>query len=223
MNVSYAIEGYLTHIQTTILADFSDMMLSGFVYDESMDFQARASSFIRKQPEFQKLEGQVINDWAFLVWSRGDLNMGHQGRPLTVSISSNNDDVIDTTAIMRMATIDVPIKIYTNNVERAETIEEYFHVMTGELTHFEADYGAHGIMKCSVTPDTSTTFEKEELENVGSTIGIGLTATLHFPVILPGKTASRIEHINSRIWDGLDDSDENMKILSNEWVLTEPI
>ena len=222
MNVTYAIQGYLDHVQNTLLADFSDIMLSGFVYDESMDFAARASSFIRKQPEFQKVEGQAPNDWAFLVWSRGDLNMGPQGRPLQISIASNNDGIIDTTAKMRMATMDVQIKIYTNNVEKGEDIEEYFHVMSGEFARFNADYGSLGIMQCSIHPDTSTTFEKEELEQVGSTIGIGLGGVLHFPVILPGQTVSRIEHIHSKIWDGIDDSDENMTILSDEWVLTEP-
>ena len=142
MNVSYAVEGYLTHIRDNLLADFSAVMLSGFVYDEGMDFNSRASSYIRKQPQFQKTEGQPVIDWAFIVWSRGDLNVGKHGRPLSISVSTNNDDVIDAVTTMRMATLDVQIKVYTNNVELGETIEEYFHVMSGEYSKFTAEMSA---------------------------------------------------------------------------------
>ena len=223
MTVSYAIEGYLNFLKDTVLGDFSDIVLSGFVYDESMDFNARASSFIRKQAEFQKEEGSPITDWAFIVWNRGDIGSSFTSRPQKISIATNNDDVIDATATMKMGTIEVQVKVYTNNVEIGEHIEEYLHVLSGEMVSFEANYIAFGeIMKCSADPSTSTTFEKEELAEVGSTIGIGLSTTIHFPVIVRQRSATRIEHIHSIIYDGLYFEDENKQELYNEWILTEP-
>ena len=223
MIVTYAIEGYLKFMKETLLSDFSDILLNGYVYDESMDFNSRASAFIRKQMEFQKAEGTEVTDWAFIVWSRGDLSSSFTSRPTKISIDSNNDGVLDSTATMKMGAVEVQMKVYTNNVELAETIEEYFHVYSGELTHFDANYVHYGkIMKCSVDPDTTTTFEKEELAEVGSTIGIGINGNIHFPVIVGKQTVARIEHIHSIIWDGLSFEDENKQKLYDEWILTPP-
>ena len=223
MTVSYAIEGYLNFIKDTLLSDFSDIVLNGFVYDESLDFNLRASSFIRKQAEFQKAEGTKVTDWAFIVWNRSDLGSSYTSRPQTISMASNNDDVIDSTATMKMGTVEVQVKVFTNNVELGEHIEEYFHVLSGELISFEANYVAYGeTMKCSSDPSTTCSFEKEEIANVGSTIGIGLTSTIHFPIIVRTRTAKRIEHIHSVIWDGLYFEDPNKQELYNEWILTEP-
>ena len=223
MTVTFAIEGYLNFIKDDLLADFSDVMIDAFVYDEGMAFNDRASSFIRKQLEFQKEEGKTVTDWAFIVWNRGDLDISKSSRPLKISVDLDGDDMIDSVTTMKTAGLDIQIKVYTNNVELGETIEEYFHVLSGELVSYEADYQHFGKMQCSVDPSTTTTFEKEELAEVGSVIGIGVSGTIHFPVILPVKGAQIIKNIHSKIWDGYGDEDENAIILTDEWIPEEPV
>ena len=222
MNVTYAIEGYLDHVKNTLLQDFSGVMLNAYIYDEALEFGNRASSFIRKQLEFQKEEGQPVTDWAFLVWNRGDLDASNSSRPLKISVDTDGDGIINSTTTMKTASLEIQIKIYTNSVELGETIEEYFHILSGELTSYVADYKAFGDMKCSSNPSTTTTFEKEELNEVGSVIGIGLSASIHFPVLLPVKDAKIIEFINNKIWDGFDDLDENKVLLDDMWIPSEP-
>ena len=222
MNVTYAIEGYLNFIKDDLLEDFSHVMLDTFVYDEGMTFSNRASSFIRKQLEFQKAEGTPVTDWAFIVWSRGDLDISKSSRPLKITVDTTGNGVIDSVTTMKHAGLDIQLKVYTNNVELGETIEEYFHVLSGELVSYEADYKALGIMKCSVDPSTTSTFEKEELAEVGSVIGIGVSGMIHFPVILPTKEARIIEYIHNKIWDGYDEQDENAIVMSDEWIPSEP-
>ena len=181
MTVSYAIEGYLNFIKDSVLSDFSDIVLSGFVYDESLEFNARASSFIRKQIEFQKAEGTPVTDWAFIVWNRSNLGASFTSRPQVVTIDTTDDDIPDSKATMKMGTLEIELKVFTNNVEVGEYIEEYLHVLSGELVSFEANYVEYGeTMRCSADPTSATTFEKEELAEVGSTIGIGITSTIHY-------------------------------------------
>jgi len=201
MNVSSAIIGYLNHIRLETLSEFT--ILDNYIYDESLDFRGRASQFIAREDVFQKLEGKAPKDWIFIIWNRGSLitNDTSHNRPLRVTVGTIDPKKIDSECKVRMGKIDVEMKIVTNNIEIAERIEEWLHVLAGESVVYEADYGTElGVMKCSIDSEASTSFEKEDLAEVGSTISIGLQATISFPVIIGLKKADIIEHIHNNIW-----------------------
>ena len=222
MNVSAAILGFLNHVKDVTLEPFE--ILDVFVYDENLDFRGRASQYIAREGIFQKLEGRPPKDWIFIIWNRGSLstNSSSHNRILDVSLGINDPDVIDAEVRMRMAMIDVELKIVTNNIDIAENIEEWLHVMSGELLTFDADYGDPlGIMDCSIDADTTTTFEKEDLNEVGSLMSVGITGVISFPIFLKPKQASIIEHIHNKIYDSVR-VDYDAPILSDEWIPDEP-
>ena len=222
MNVSKAITGFLYHIKDNTLSHFD--LLDVFVYDEGLDFRGRASQYIAREGIFQQIEGQTPNDWAFIIWNRGGLtsNDTSHNRILEVSLGQVDRDIIDSTVTMRMAKVDVEIKIVTNNIELAENIEEWLHVLSGETVVFTADYGTpFDDMECSAEPDASTSFDKEDLNEVGSVISIGLSSTISFPVFLDPKQASIIKFIHNKIYDSLK-VDYTAPVLSDEWIPNAP-
>ena len=141
MNVSVAITGFLNHIKEETLNHFD--ILDIFVYDENLDFRGRASQYISREGIFQQIEGGTPNDWIFIIWNRGSLmtNDTSHNRIVSVTLDSANLGEIDSDVIMRMAKVDIELKIVTNNIDIAENIEEWLHVLSGESVSFEADYG----------------------------------------------------------------------------------
>jgi len=216
MNVSSAVVGYLDYMKDVILESFD--ILDTYVYDENLDFRGRASQFIAREGVFQKLEGEQPKDWVFIIWNRGSLvtNDTSHNRVMKISVGTVNKNLVDSESVMRMAKLDVEMKIVTNNIDIAERIEEWLHVLSGETVTFEADYGSElGVMKCSVDADTTTSFEKEDLAEVGSTMSIGLQATISFPVILGVRKANIIKHIHNRLWGSVRINSEG---LSDDWI-----
>lgn len=207
MNTSKAIIGLLDKIRTTTLQHFE--VLDAYIYDETLDFRGRASQYIARQDVFQQLEGKPPKNWVFMIWNRSSLmNSNYNNRPMEITIDSTGVGThADSTTNMRMASLDIELKIVTNNIEIAETIEEHLYVNTGEFVVFEADYGEHGIITCSAQPDTTTSFEKEDIQEVGPVIGIGTTININYPVIMPTKIAPVIETIDYRLWAGVKDID----------------
>lgn len=220
MNVSAAILGYLNFIKDQTLSHFD--ILDVFVFDESLDFRGRASQYIAREGVFQKEEGTPPKDWIFIIWNRGSLstNDTSHNRVLNVTLPEiSGGEYIDSISTMRMATLSLELKIVTNNIELAEEIEEWLHVLSGELVSFEADYGEpFGIINCSSQAETSTTFEKEDINEVGSTMAIGLQADISFPIILAPKKAKIIKHIHSKIYSSLDKG----SLESDEWIKDPP-
>lgn len=222
MNVSKAISGFLSHIKDNTLSHFD--LLDVFVYDEGLDFRGRASQYIAREGVFQQMEGSSPNDWVFIIWNRSGLtsNDTSHNRILEVTIGQIDPNIIDTSVTMRMAKVDVEIKVVTNNIELAENIEEWLHVLNGETIAFSADYGApFDVMECSAEADSTTSFDKEDLNEVGSVISIGLSSTISFPVFLDPKQAKIIKHIHNKIYDALY-VDYSAPILSDEWIPDAP-
>jgi len=219
MNVSSAITGFLSHIKETTLVDF-EMIGLEFIFDENLDFRGRTSQFVARRNEYQKTEGNQPTDWAYIIWNRGSLASSDVlNRPLRVGTSNTANELTGVSDI-RYASLDVELKIVTNNTEIAETIEEYLHVTTGERVTFIADYGTpFGDFACSASGESSTTFEREELTEVGSVTAIGLSSVIHFPIILPSEAVKRIEHIHNKIYDNFQ-PEENL--VSDDWVVSQP-
>lgn len=204
MNTSRAIIGLLDTVRNTTLKHFD--VLDTYIYDESLDFRGRASQYIAREDVFQQLEGTPPKDWIFIIWNRSSLmSSNYNNRPLGITVNSLDNDAphADSTTNMRMASLDVEMKIVTNNIEIAETIEEHLYVNTGEFVVYEADYGSLGKITCSAQPDTDTSWEKEDINEVGPVIGIGITININFPVIMPPEIASVIESIDYRLWAGV--------------------
>jgi len=214
MNVNSAIGGLLSHIKDVTLSSFS--ILDMFIYDEQLDFSRRAKQYITRESVFQQVEGGTQNDWVFIIWNRGDLqtNSTSHNRPLSVSVGTIDPNLIDSEVKMRMASMEIEMKIITNNIDLAERIEEYLHVECGETTTYQADYGVLGIMECSADAESSTSFEKEEIESHGSVISVGLNSTISFPVFLGINPANTIGTIDYNIYESIN-ADYNSNLLSS--------
>jgi hypothetical protein len=202
LNVSNAVVGYLNRIKDGILAHFD--VLDTFIYDESLDFRGRASQYLARESVFQKLEGETPKDWVFIIWNRGSISeSGLNNRVQEIQYESPDAGYpghADSTVLYRLASIDIELKIVTNNISIAEYIEEYLYVLVGELATFDADYGEYGIWKCAATPAKTTSFEKEDINELGPVIGVGLSTALEFPVLLPAKKGNLILEINEKLW-----------------------
>jgi hypothetical protein len=141
---------------------------------------------------------------------------------MDVTMGLNDPEVIDSEVRMRMAKLDIELKIVTNNIDIAETLEEWLHIRTGELLTFSADYGTEfGIMECSAEADMSTTFEKEDINELGSLMSVGTAATISFPIFLVPNEAKIIEHIHSKIYDSAS-INYDAQVLSDEWIPDAP-
>lgn len=201
-NTEAAIVGLLDKVRLSTLEHFT--VLDTYIYDEGLDFRGRASQFITREGIFQQLEGKPSNDWVFIIWNRSSLqNSNYNNRPIEISANFEDPDGpnrANSTANMRMASLDIEFKIVTNNMSIAESIEEHLYVNTGEFLVYEADYGDLGIFTLGAMPGTNTSFEKEDLGENGPVIGIGLTVNIEFPVIMPFNMSSVIETINYKLW-----------------------
>jgi len=209
MNVSSAILGLLDFIKDDLLQKFE--VVDTFIYDENLDFRGRASQYISRTGIFQRAEGETPKDWILLIWNRSSINdSNYNNRPYAVTARFDNltsldeEDYPNSTALTRLASIDVEIKMTTNNINIAERLEEYFYVKSGEMIDFEADYGDIGLVRCSAQPSRTTTFEKEDMNELGPVIAVGLTVNLNFPVVLDFELAPVIENINERLWVSLE-------------------
>lgn len=202
MNVSYVIQGLLDKVRTETLSHFT--VLDSYIYDENLDFRGRASQWLAREGIFQKYEGEIPNDWVFIIWNRSSIqNSNYNNRPMQMKVATPNspDGKADAISTYRSASINVGFKIVTNNMNIAETIEEHLYVNTGELTTFAASYEVFGVdVECSASPDTTTTFEKEDLNELGPVIGVGVDIVVEFPVIMPVDPIHRINIINEKIW-----------------------
>lgn len=200
MNVSYAVKGILEKVRTETLKHFD--VLDIYIYDETLDFRGRASQWIAREGVFQQFEGEMAKDWIFIIWNRSSLQKSnYQNRPMEVSANMTDPNgYADSRTTMRMASLDVEFKIVTNNIGIAEQIEEHLYVNTGELTTFDADYAELGIMKCSAQPDSTTTFEKEDLNELGPVNSVGLQLNINFPVIMPMEMAYIIKEIDYTLY-----------------------
>jgi hypothetical protein len=222
MHVSSAITGFLNYVKDVTLDHFE--IIDIFVYDENLDFRGRASQFIAREGIFQKFEGEDPKDWIFIIWNRGSLqpNDTSHSRIMDVTMGLNDSDVIDSEVRMRMVKLDIELKIVTNNIDIAETLEEWLHIRSGELLTFSADYGTEfGIMECSAEADMSTTFEKEDINELGSLMSVGTTATISFPIFLVPNEAKIIKHIHNKIYDSVS-INYDAQVLSDEWIPDAP-
>ena len=194
--------GLLDHLKETTLQYFE--VLDTYIYDETLDFRGRASQWVAREGIFEFAEGEVPKDWVFIIWNRSSLQEANwNNRPMQVTANfedPSTSDQANATTNMRMASLDVEIKIVTNNIGIAEQIEEHLYVNTGEFLVFDADYGENGIFNLSAQPSTTTTFEKEDLVELGPVMAVGLQVNINFPVIMPLKQASVIEIINYKLW-----------------------
>ena len=214
MNISAAIVAFLDTIKDTTLKHFD--VIDTYVYDESLDFRGRASQFIARESVFQKEEGEPPKNWVFIIWNRGNLMpSNYNNRPYVLTMDSTKTDAphADSIATMRWASMDIELKIVTNNMEIGETIEEHLYVNSAEFTTFVVDLGANGLIDCSAQPEKTNTFEKEDIQEVGSVIGIGLSVNINFPVIMPEEMTPVIETIDYKLWQ--DDRLADPKIIEN--------
>lgn len=214
MNTSSAIKGILDKVRIETLKHFE--VLDIYIYDENLDFRGRASQWIAREGVFQQYEGQMAKDWIFIIWNRSSLQKSnYQNRPMEITASLNDPDGhVNSRTTVRMASLDVEFKIVTNNIGIAEQIEEHLYVNTGELTTFKADYGELGIMNCSAQPDSTTSFEKEDLNETGPVNSIGLQLNINFPVIMPMEMANVIKEIDYTLYQ--DRGSEEPQILDEE-------
>ncbi len=205
MNVSSVIIGLLDKLRNDTLKHFT--VMDTYIYDETLDFRGRASQWLAREGIFQREEGETPKDWVFIIWNRGSLspsNYNNKPSRVTVNTTPLAMDYADAETTMRMASLDIGIKVVTNNMSIAETIEEHLYVNTGEFEVFDADYGDPiGVIKCSAQPNTTTSFEKEDLASLGPVIGIGLSLNLNFPVIMPLEIGSVIKEIDYKLWQGI--------------------
>jgi len=201
MNTSCAILGLLDKVRTTTLKHFQ--VLDTYIYDENLDFRGRASQYYAREGVFSQIEGVPPNDWIFIIWNRSSISASNfNNRPISATANSFglNSGNPDSKTTFRMASLDVGFKIVTNNIEISETIEEHLYVNAGEFVVFEADYGSLGTFTCSSQSDKTVSWDKEDINEVGPVMGVGIYLNINYPVIMPAEISPFIGSINSRLW-----------------------
>jgi hypothetical protein len=199
MMTSDAILGYLDFMRTEMLSVFPIENI--YVFDESLDFTERAIQYITRAGPYEKIEAKDANDWVIIIWKRDSLvSSAINGRPMEISIGSEADEtIIDSESKFRMAELGISIKLVTNNIELAEDIEEYLHVLTEEYVSYEFENTMFGKFMGTAMPGGTTEFEKEDTNSYGSVTSVSFVANLTYPIILPKTHRSRIERINADI------------------------
>jgi len=218
MQTSMVIEGLLGHIKDTTLGDFN--ILETFVFDDSLDFRARAIQYLTREGIFQTLESETPDEWSLFIWTRSPLTNPQQViRSNKITYSDNKDKMSDGTFDHRLAQIDISCKLVSNSIELSETIEEYLFVYGGEHIKFSVDYGGViGIVECSAEAQASTNFETEDLDGNGTVVAVSLDMSITYPVLIHKKSGSNIEKITSDVYAN-NEIDVNNPVPSDEMVV----
>lgn len=204
MVTSKVISGFLDHIRLETLPEFA--IENFYVYDDSLDFAERAVQYVARTGAYQKLEGKPPETWAIIIWSRGSITAPDQfqRRNRQVPLSTTKDlENLDMIIDERMGLIEVNFKVVTNNMEYAETIEEYLYVRNGESVVVEIDYGDElGKFMVGANTQSSTTFEAAPLESSGTVIAVGCNLSISYPIFLLSSPYKNITMIVNTFING---------------------
>ena len=193
MMTSNAIIGYLNHLNDITLGDF--VIEDTYVFDESLDFAARAIQYVTRQGAYEKVEGTVPDTWVIMIWSRGSLDTSVvNNRTQTITVPDLTEtDRLEGYSNYRMASLPVTCKFVTNSIELAEDIEEYLFVLADEYASYAFTAPRFGDFRAAALTDANVEFEKEDTESYGSITAVTLNASISFPVILPVIAATDIQ------------------------------